>query len=261
MTPAGLEMENTTALVIKRRIGRALVITFNHPKRVNPISRALNLAIRAALSEANADPEIGAIVLTGGKGRSFCAGGDFNEVAAMSEKADVESWLEDVVTLYRAVLTVSKPVVCAIDGHAIGIGFQLALCADWRLASPSASLVMWELQKGVACVLGAAMLQHCFGRLLMTDIIYGCEAINGCKALELRLVNELVEPHTLIDQAVRAAERFAAYPEEPFRMTKAIVNAEMIDLLSKSLHAGKSIHTKCFEAGAASQHFDDVLSS
>lgn len=199
-------MESTAALIIKQRIGRTLVLTFNHPKRVNPISRASNLAIRAALSEANADPDIGAIVLTGGEGRSFCAGGDFKEVSTMSQKAEVESWLEDVVNLYRSVLTVDKPVVCAIDGHAIGIGFQLALCADWRVASPNASLVVWELQKGIACILGAAMLQHCLGRSLMTDIIYGCEAINGTRALELRLVNELVEQHDLVAQAVRTSE-------------------------------------------------------
>lgn len=254
-------MESTTDLVVKRRIGRTLVITFNHPKRVNPISRALNLAIRTALVEANADSETSAIVLTGGEGRSFCAGGDFNEVAAMCQQAEVETWLEDVVTLYRAVLTVEKPVVCALDGHAIGIGFQLALCADWRVATSRTSLVMWELQKGIACVLGAAMLQHCFGRLLMTEIIYGCEAIDGRKALELRLVNELSEQHDVVDQAVRAAERLAAYPEEPFRKTKAIVNAEMMDLLSKSLHSGKDIHGKCFAAGAAAKHFDNVLAS
>lgn len=237
-----------------------MVITFNHPKRVNPIGRASNLAIRAALAEAVADAEISAVVLTGGEGRSFCAGGDFNEVSTMSQRTEVEAWVEEVVALYRAVLEVDKPVVCALDGHAIGIGFQLALCADWRVATPDASLVMWELQKGVACVLGAAMLQHCFGRLLMTDVIYGCEPIDGRKALELRLVNELAERHALVDQAVRAAERFAGYPEEPFRKTKAVVNAEMVDLLSRSLHSGKAVHTKCFAAGAAAKHFNDVLS-
>lgn len=253
-------MSTMSNLVTRRRVGRTAIITLNHPKRVNPIGRASNLAIRAALAAVNADSETAAVVLTGGEGRSFCAGGDFTEVSSMKEKMEVETWLEEVVALYEAVLAVEKPLVCALDGHAIGIGFQLALCADWRVAAPGASLIMWELQKGIACVLGAAMLDHCFGRLLMTELIYGCPAVDGRRALELHLVNELAEPDVLLQQAILAAERFASYPQTPFRKTKAFVNSTMRDVLSRALRTGKDVHANCFADGAAGDHFANILS-
>lgn len=256
----GTVMEKSTDLVIHRRNGPISWIIFNHPKAVNPIGIASNLAIRTALADVNADPETDAIILTGGEGRSFCAGGDFNEVSSMEKKSDVEAWLDQTVALYEAVLSVNKPVICALDGFAIGIGFQLALCADWRVATPKSSLIMWELQKGIACVLGAAMLEHCFGRLPMTKIIYGCEAIDGQKALSLGLIDELADPVDLTHHATRTAQRFAAYPKEPFQKTKAIINSGMKSVLKGALVPGKDIHATCFAAGAATRHFQSILS-
>lgn len=253
-------MKVTDPLVLQQRSGSVLTISFNHPKKVNPIGRASNVAIREALATASVDNETLAIVLTGGEGRSFCAGGDFNEVSALDQKTEVEAWLDQTVALYEAVLAVNKPVICALDGYAIGIGFQLALCADWRVATPNASLIMWELQKGIACVLGAAMLQHCFGRFRATEIIYGCEAIDGRKALALGIVNELAEPHTLLDQATKTAHRFASYPQEPFQKTKTVINAGLKDVLLKALESGKDIHSACFAAGSATRHFQSILS-
>lgn len=254
-------MNSATSLVLRQRVGPIALITFNHPKRVNPISQASNLAARAALADADADPDTGAIVLTGGEGRSFYAGGDFNEVSSMEDRGEVEAWLEQTVALYEAVLSVKKPLICALDGYAIGIGFQLALCADWRVATPQSSLIMWELQKGIACVLGAAMLQHCFGRLLMTNVIYGCESIDGRRALSMGLVDELAEPDALMGKAIQTAQRFANYPREPFYKTKAVVNSGFKEVLSNALASGRDIHAACFAAGAASRHFQSILSN
>lgn len=252
-------MRTATDLTVVRSVGATAVVSLNHPNRHNPISRAASEMLCEALRTADADPCVDAIVLTGGVGRSFCAGGDFNETLAMESEQEVEAWIDRTIGLYRCLLSVEKPLVSAIEGFAIGIGFQLALCTDWRVAEPDAQLIMWELEKGLACTLGASMLQHCLGRLWMTDLVYGCAPIGGQAALDLKLVNEISPPAGCLGAAIRAAERFAAYRATPFRRTKAHINSGMIGAIEAAASASRRAHAESFAGRNGDAHFRSVL--
>jgi carboxymethylproline synthase len=246
-------------LVVTESIGRIAVVTLNHPNKLNPIGRTFIEAISEALRSADANEEIAAIVLTGGPGRSFCAGGDFNEAVTMREGAEVDAWIDRMIALYVVALTVGKPLVGALDGYAIGLGFQLALCTDWRVATPDTQMIMWELEKGVACTVGATMLEPCLGRLRMTEIVYGCAPIEAARALTLGLVNEIAEQGELVATAIRTAERFAAYPPVPFHQTKSYINTRFIADLKEAAAASRSAHRESFARRSADGHFHEIL--
>lgn len=245
-------------LVKSETCGDVTVITFNHPKPQNPMSEAMGYAVRESLAQAAQDDSVVGLVLTGGDyGRDFCTGGDFNEVSAMDTPEKVESWIERTVALYIAVLEVEKPVVAALSGYAIGTGFQVALCCDWRIATSEASLIMWELEKGLACTLGGYMLEKTLGRAEMMRLVYGCEAIGGERARELGLIHDIQA--SFIDTAVAKARELGHFPTVPFRRTKHSINASFIQGLRDVSRVSKVAHVASFGAGAAKAHFDNVL--
>ncbi len=226
---------------------------------MNPVSEEISRGLCTALKAADADPDVLAIVLTGGPDRSFSAGGDFAELSSMTEPESVAAWIERTIDLYISVLSVNKPVVMAVDGYAIGIGMQLALMGDWRVAGKNSQFSMWELKKGVACTIGACILQRCVGRLATTRIIYGCETFDGLQAQQLGLVEDLVPSECLETAAIERAEQLGAYPAVAFRKTKQAVNAPFIKELRLNARVSREAHIHSFQSGEAGEHMRSIL--
>ncbi|UVO35691.1 enoyl-CoA hydratase/isomerase family protein [Bradyrhizobium arachidis] len=239
--------------------GAVLVAQFNHTNAHNPMNLELENAIRSICRETEDNPAIRALVLTGGVGRSFCAGGDFNEVAQLSGRAAVEASIDRLIDFYSSILKVTKPTVAAAGGYAIGIGFQVALCCDWRVGSPETKLIMWELKHGLACPIGGYMLENFVGRAAMSDLIYGCEAAPISWAAQNKLLHEVVDSAELLDRAVARAQILAEFPEIPFRRTKQSVNERFIAGLQKVAPEAKEAHVAGVASKAAQQHFNRVL--
>ncbi len=250
---------NADALLLRSQIRKTLVLQFNHPKSQNPLNEAMRLALCAALVEAEEDPSVAAIVLTGGVERSFCVGGDFAEVAEMNSPTAVQLWIERIIDLYIAILQVSKPVIIAIEGYAIGIGMQISLLGDWRVASHTSQHSMWELKVGVACTIGSCLVQHCFGRLAATRLIYGCQLLTAKQALDFGFVEDLVSDNTALRHAIERAEQFGAYPSVPFSATKRSMNAELIEALRQNKSISADAHTASFAAKSSDGHMSTIL--
>lgn len=236
-----------------------LTATFQHPASLNSMSHALELAIIDLCNDVAGDASVKAVVFTGGPGRSFCAGGDFNEVSAMTTAAEVDAWIDRLLALYVAVLRLDKPTIAAIDGYAIGIGFQLALACDLRLATPAARIIMWELKHGVACTIGSYMLQAFLGRAAMLDLVYTCEPVDLEWGVATRLLTRVVAAETLLAEAHGLASRLAAYPELSWRLTKQALNRDFIDGLLAIGPVSRQAHRAGFAARLAAPHFDRVL--
>jgi carboxymethylproline synthase len=241
------------------RMREVQILQLNHLKSQNPINEAMRLALCGALRQADADSGVTAIVITGGPGRSFCAGGDFAEVSQFHSPQLVREWIDAVLELYISVLECHKPVVIALDGYAIGMGLQLALMGDWRVAGEDSRLSMWELKAGVACTVGACILRHCLGRLAATQIIYGCEMLSGADALKMHLVEDLVPTGEVLDRAIERAEQLASYPKIPFCVTKRSINAPFIEELRQNAQISAEAHISSFAAKSSDQHMRSVL--
>jgi carboxymethylproline synthase len=247
------------SLVVETDVREIRVLTLNHASRMNPFSADLETAIKGALMRANDDSAVRAVVVTGGDGRSFSAGGDFNEVRLMKGGEEVDRWIDRITDLYSSVLLVDKPTVAAIDGFAIGMGFQFALMFDWRQAASTAEFRMPELRHGIGCSVGAVILRHTLGYTAMQEIVFACESIPAEFAAARGIVNRLSTPEHLLDDAIARAEEMASFPAIPYRATKQTIVRSMRDVLLESADASKRVHKAAFSARAPHAHFDRVL--
>ena len=254
-------MDVKMSLVIERNVGNIRVITLNHQNRNNPFNEDLERSIKLALADANTDAGVKAIVITGGHNRSFSAGGDFNEVRQLRGGMEVDRWIDRVTDLYLSVLRVEKPTVAAIDGYAIGMGFQFSMMFDWRVAASTAEFRMPELRHGIGCSVGAAILQHAFGYATMQEIVFACENISAEKAAHYGIVNQLTHADRLVDEAIARANTLAEYPQIPYRATKHTIVSSMEEVLLRSAQSSKEVHRAAFSSRSPHAHFDRILGS
>jgi carboxymethylproline synthase len=219
----------------------------------------LESAIKSELQIANDNEDIDAIIVTGGSGRSFSAGGDFNEVKNLSTEEDINEWIDRVIDLYASVLKVRKPTIAAIDGYAIGMGFQFAMMFDWRVMSKSAEFCMPELKHGIGCSVGATILDSVIDWNSMKEIVFSCDFIGHEEALRYRLVNQVSEKQKLIDQAILMAKKLANYPQIAFENTKKTINKSLLEKLYFTAEESKKVHRAAFAARSAQSHFKKIL--
>jgi enoyl-CoA hydratase/carnithine racemase len=201
-----------TTLSIERE-GRVAIVTFRRAEQLNAISTAMQAEITEAFEALGNDEAIGAIVVTG-EGRGFMAGADIKEYAAQSETA-FDDFQSRGRLMYEAIEENPKPVIAAVNGYALGGGFELVLCCDLVIASSKAKLGLPEIK--LALVPGGGGTQRTVARLgrnranylLMTGGIFPAASFEAWG-----LVNELVEPAELMPRTLALAAEIAAAPLE-----------------------------------------------
>jgi carboxymethylproline synthase len=255
--------QNFETLVVSVQDGVAQV-RFNREKDTNAFSRRMTLELLALCRQIQADaradePEIGALVLTGGIGRSFSVGGDFNDVSKLDEEMQIRAYLAEIIDLYIAVLAVEIPVVAAIDRFAIGQGLQVALMTDWRIGAETCQLQMPELKNGVACPLGSIILEYLFGRAKMQELVFDCEMIDAKTSRGYGLLSQLTPTADLLANADQVARKLMAYPRTSFVTTKRIQNQRFIDALETVREASSQAHVAAFLRRTGKKHFDKIL--
>ncbi|MCK1516071.1 enoyl-CoA hydratase/isomerase family protein [Bradyrhizobium sp. 190] len=239
--------------------GGVLVAQFNREKPLNPLNRELERGIFETCRLVQDEPAVKAMVLTGGVHRSFCVGDDFNEAREVKTSADVEDLLDRIIGLYVAILSVTKPTIAGMDGYAIGAGLEMALCCDWRVGTPTTKALGWELKQGLACPIGAYMLEKSVGRAAMSDIIFGSEVVPVEWAAEHKFFHEIAETKEVVERAISRAAILGAYPEVSYRRTKESVNRSFIAGLRELTPRAISILLDGFLSNSAQAHFSRVL--
>lgn len=239
-------------------------ITFRRDKDTNSFCRRMTLDLMEACRSIARDellprPRIAAVILTGGTGRSFSVGGDFNDVSRLEREDEVRPWLGEIIDLYIAILSVNVPVVAAVDRFAIGQGLQVALMSDWRIGTTACRLSMPELKNGVACPLGSIILEVLLGRAKMLELLHDCEFLDADASRALSLINEITAPSEVEAAALRTAKKFAAYPRTPYVTTKRIHNSRLIAALEEVREPSSQAHAASFEQHSGKAHFDRIL--
>jgi carboxymethylproline synthase len=246
-------------LVQETTLDGTRLIEMTHPAGTNAFGIDMERAVIEALLRAQLSPEVKAVVLTGGVGRSFSVGGDFNEVKNLTGGDEVDRWIDRVTDLYLAALRVDKPTVAAVDGYAIGIGFQLALMFDYCVMSQNAELRMPELKHGIGCSMGGAILRAIMSLSVARKIVFGCQSIGPDRALEYGIADQVVPPSALLDRALAVAAEMASLPETAFRNTKRFVVEPLVRTLLDTAGESKRVHRAAFQAGAMQAHFRQIL--
>ena len=196
-------------VLLAERRGPALVLTFNRPAKLNAISSAMLDQLDRRLGEAEADPEVRAVVLTGAGPRAFVAGADIAEYAAGDHAAFV-AYQAESRRLFSWLDAFAKPVIGAVNGYALGGGFELCLCCDLLVASTNARFGLPEGLLGLSPGGGGTQrLTRAAGPFMAADVLLAGRRLSAEDAARLGLVAEVVEPDRLLGAALDRAGRVA----------------------------------------------------
>jgi len=200
-----------------------LLITLDRPK-ANAIDSTTSLALYRAFSDFEADPSLQVAVLTGAGERFFSAGWDL-KAAADGEAVDADHGPGGFAGLTE-FFSLNKPVIGAINGMAVGGGFELALACDLLLASEQAEFFLPEAQIGIAPDSGGVFrLPKRLPRALAMEMMLTGKRLSADEALSYGLVNQVVAPEALLDSALALAEQITAAAPLAQQAIKELVNA------------------------------------
>ena len=206
--------------VISERDGPVGLVTINRPKQLNALSAAVLTEIAAALEAHDADAEIRAIILTGGT-EVFAAGADLKEFAG---RTTADMMVSNRVTLFDRVRGISKPVIAAVSGYALGGGCEIAMLCDMIVASDTAKFGQPEISVGLMPGAGGAQrLARTIGKAKAMEMVLIGAPIDAETAERLGLVNRVVPVDALLDEAKALALKIASKPPLSVKFTKQAV--------------------------------------
>jgi enoyl-CoA hydratase len=210
----------STNPIITTRDGKVLTVTINRPHVRNAVDSATAAALAEAFKKFEADDTLCAAVLTGAGG-TFCAGADLREVADGRRTAIDENGAGPMGPTW---LQLSKPVIAAVEGHAVAGGLELALWCDLRVVARDAIFGVFNRRFGVPLIdLGTVRLPRMIGQGRALDLILTGRAVSGEEALQIGLVNRLVEPGNALETALDLAQMLASFPQHGLRADRMSV--------------------------------------
>lgn len=228
-----------TTLLTEDR-GAVRIITMNRPEKHNALNTDLTTRLLAALHEADRAHEINAVVLTGA-GKSFCAGADTTEFSslvpedprAVSERADLTT------ALHLVFSRMSKPVVAAVRGNALGGGAGLALACDMVVMADNVRFGYPELKHGIVAAVVLANLVRQLGKKDAFELVSLGEAIDGAKAREMRICNRVCPESEVLDVALELASKVAGWSPIAMATTKRVFHRVSDQTLEAALATGR----------------------
>ncbi len=170
------------------------------------------------------------LVVVSGDGSSFCAGIDVAELGRLAsiDRSEIRSFVELAQRPFRALGLMPKPSIAAVQGHAVGAGFQLALACDLRVVAPDASFAMLEVGYGLIPDLGGAhRLARAVGTARAKDLVWTGRTVDAAEALGIGLANRLAADGDLAVETDRLVGALLAQAPLPQRLTKALIDQAM----------------------------------
>lgn len=224
---------------------RIAIITLNRPEKLNAWNRQMEAGVFAALEAFAHDDEV-RVILIKGAGRAFCAGGDMSAISQISEGA---APTQPDSRPYWFPLTIGKPIVAAIRGACVGIGFQQALCCDVRFVADDLKLIAPYSRLGLIGELGITWsLGQLVGPSAALDILLSGRTIGADEALRLGLANRICKADELFDDTF-AYCRMLAENCSPWsmRMIKSQVYADATSDLGSAYDRSDTLLKRAFE--------------
>ncbi len=223
--------ESTTDELLVENKGNIVVITLNRPERMNAISRDMLDQLSVKMTEANKDPEIRCIVLTGA-GRGFCAGLDLVDAGqggigsgGEGKGANRPRQLFDLRDAPINVMwNIDTPIVCALNGAAAGYGMDVALLCDMRVAAESSKMAAVTAKRNVVPESGGTwLLPRLIGWAKSAELYFRGRVVGAEECLELGLVNTVVPDDKVMETAMQWAEEIADNAPVAVQTTKRMM--------------------------------------
>jgi enoyl-CoA hydratase/carnithine racemase len=211
--------------------GRMAVVTLNRPESRNAIATPQDCHdLAAAFVRANDDREVNAVILTGA-GKSFCAGGDLKSIRERTgigpqspPDATRLNYRRGVHAVIRALADVEVATVAAINGHAMGLGLDIATLCDIRIAAASAKMASNFVKVGIIPGDGGAwILTNAIGATRAAELVLTGDTIDATEAERIGLITRIAPDDQLMDEARKIAERIAVNPPRSIRLAKRLL--------------------------------------
>ena len=214
-----LEKKMKFECIIYEKYQGIATIKLNRPKVLNAMNKQLWLDFQVALEDAGKDSDIKVLVVTG-EGRAFSTGADLKESKTRTLEAYRE-YLEELQEASRKIIRFEKPTIAAVNGYAIGSGYELALACDIRIAAEEAQIGSPEA-KVTSSVTGGAfrLVQDLIGPGKAKELLFTGEYIDGNEAQRIGLVNKAVPLEQLNREVRTMAEKIAANSTISLKMIK-----------------------------------------
>ena len=207
-------------LYLTERDGAVGIVTLNRPQALNALMTPLVRGVTEALEAFDADPEIRAIILTGGP-KVFAAGADLKE---MSSQTAVQALTSNRIAYWDRVRKISKPIIAAVSGYALGGGCELAMLCDLIVASETARFGQPEINVGLIPGAGGTQrLTRTIGKFKAMEMILTGAQIDAYEAERRGLANRVVPVELLMEEAKRLAFELAQKPPISVRLAKQAV--------------------------------------
>ena len=231
-------------------------VVLNRPSRHNAIDLDTAIAWAQALGEAASASGARAVVLAG-EGRSFCAGGDLK---AFRQAGDRRMYLSSVASAIgegvEHIKSMGKPVIAAVHGNAMGVGFSMFLAADYKMVAENTKMAMSYVNVGLSPGGGGTwLLSRIVGMSKAIEMILLGDPIGADEALDLGIIDRVVSPYGVREAVQKLGQRFAGAPAETLARPKALMwsaHAEPLDvhLAREAEEIGRAAEGPEFEEGS-----------
>ena len=226
------------------REGRILTASIAAPGPVNAVDGALHDELARVFTDLQHDPESDLVILTG-KGRAFCAGGDFDwfaeQIAHPAKFRDI-GW--DAKRIVSSLLDIEKPIICRLNGAAAGLGATIALLCDIIIADERALIGDPHVKVGLVAGDGGAVIwPQLIGYARAKEYLLTGDLLTAAKACEIGLINHAVPAAQLDAKVAEMAAKILASPRFAVRWTKTVTNMPLKALVSQMMDASIAYET------------------
>ena len=229
--------------IIVETHGRVGLIRINRPQALNALCDELMEELGAQLLAFDADPAIGAIVLTGSE-KAFAAGADIKQMKDRSYPAVL---LDDFIARWETILRVKKPVIAAVAGFALGGGCELAMMCDMIVAADTAKFGQPEINLGVIPGAGGSQrLTRAVGKSKAMDQILTARMMDAAEAERSNLVSRVFPAADLVAEAIKIGDKIASLSPVAVVLAKQAINRAFETTLGEGIRAERSLFLSLF---------------
>ena len=238
-------MINGTEKILVSCDGPVATVTFNDPSTLNALTAQFLTDFRQILRSIEKTPEIKVVILTGA-GKAFIAGADITYMRTMTP-LQASQYARDIVELYRIIEEMDRVFIAAVNGYALGGGFELSLACDLRVASEKARFGLPEVSLGIFPAGGGTQrLPRLVGEAVAKELIFTADTVKAQRALEIGMVNTVVEPDKLMEAAYALAARICKNSLSAVALAKRSINGGAQMGLDAAIERDQGLFGMCF---------------
>lgn len=234
--------------IIYEKTGGIAKIKFNRPGQLNSLDLQFCKEFLEAIKDVEQDDDVKALIITG-TGKGFCAGGDINmlvEAMANQSPMTIRENLKIVGTPILLLKELNKPVIAAINGVAVGAGFDMLLQCDIRICADKAKMGATWIKNAIIPVLGGLyLLPRIVGITKATEMVMTGDLVDAEEALKIGLVNKVVPLEKLDEEAEKFARRLVSSPTSALAMVKRGLNRALDGNYSQEMEYALYLQTTC----------------